>query len=184
VGYDTSIAVDALGDAHISYQDGTAFHLLYAHKKFGVWELLDVDDSFNNVGLYTSITLGPLAAPHISYQDGTAADLMYATGPMEVTAVGDPPHPRAGIELAISPNPCAVGSRIQFALAEPKRFRALEVYDVAGRLERRLAVDGAAIVAWDGTNSAGIAVSPGIHLVRPVRTDGGAGAASRIVLVH
>jgi flagellar hook assembly protein FlgD len=68
-----------------------------------------------------------------------------------------------------TPNPTSGRATFEFTLADAGRAR-LELYDVRGRLVRRL-VDGPLpagvhAAAWDGTNVAGVRVSPGIYFYR------------------
>ncbi len=67
------------------------------------------------------------------------------------------------------PNPFNPTTRIRFELAE-RTQTTLVVYDVAGRVVKRLAGGerprGVYSVTWDGTNDAGIRVSSGIYFYR------------------
>jgi immune inhibitor A len=72
--------------------------------------------------------------------------------------------------VSVKPNPTSAGAQIVFS--SPQRGAQVKVYDVAGRVVRALAVrageaDGGAFEAfWDGTNSQGSAMSPGVYFVR------------------
>jgi hypothetical protein len=68
-----------------------------------------------------------------------------------------------------APNPATGGSAIRFTLARAEKAR-LEVYDVRGRLVRRL-LDGVQPAgpheaAWDGTDGGGARVRPGVYFYR------------------
>jgi hypothetical protein len=60
----------------------------------------------------------------------------------------------------------------------------VEIFDVVGRLERRVPLDPTGLAIWDGRDEGGASVQPGVHLVRTVRRDGTLGAATRIVVVR
>ncbi|MFN0151762.1 MAG: FlgD immunoglobulin-like domain containing protein [bacterium] len=74
----TSLALDASGNPHVSYQDQTTDDLKYARKSGGVWTIETADGSANLVGAHTSLALDASGNPHVSYQDRTTEDLKYA----------------------------------------------------------------------------------------------------------
>jgi len=83
VGYDTSLALDASDNPHISYFDITHRDLKYTHfdgtclGQAQGWQIETVDSS-GEVGWYTSLALDANDHPHISYYDWTNEDLKYA----------------------------------------------------------------------------------------------------------
>lgn len=85
------------------------------------------------------------------------------------TGVGDPPTVASGLFLGARPNPFVRSASIDFSLPVAGRV-ALGVFDVAGRLVRRLAdgeyTAGPHTVAWDGKDDAGQRVFSGAYFVR------------------
>lgn len=77
VGQYTSLALDAVGNPHISYYDVTNQDLKYARWSGDSWQIQTVD-STGNVGWYTSLALDSNSRPHISYSDATNKTLKYA----------------------------------------------------------------------------------------------------------
>jgi hypothetical protein len=88
--------------------------------------------------------------------------------------------------VSVKPNPTSTGAQIVFS--SPRRGALVDVYDVAGRLVRPLAVkagdaDGGAFEAfWDGTNSHGAVMSPGVYFVRV--TSGERAQTARVTLTR
>ncbi len=87
--------------------------------------------------------------------------------------------------LAVRPNPFTSGTSLTFALQSPKQVE-LGVYDVSGRLVRRLtsgAQDaGTHVINWDGRDASGARVKTGVYFVRG--TIGGAATGSRLLVIH
>jgi len=76
-GSPTSIAVDAAGYAHISYNASPNGDLYYAYQDATGWHNEMVDNS-PTVCAYSSLALDSLGLPHISYCDNLSGDLRYA----------------------------------------------------------------------------------------------------------
>jgi hypothetical protein len=81
---------------------------------------------------------------------------------------GSAPAPAAGLSVRAEPNP----SRGQMAFtiqSDRDGTRSVEVFDLAGRLVRRLedprSTAGPSRLAWDGADESGARVRPGIYLV-------------------
>jgi len=91
-------------------------------------------------------------------------------GPAGVTAVAPPvAQTDVALALAASPIPFLDRARLTFALGAPLRVR-LEVFDVSGRLIRRLGdgpfAAGAHSIEWDGRDAGGSPVSAGVYFAR------------------
>ncbi len=77
VGYYTSLALDSLGQARISYYDAGNGALKYARETDAGWQIETVDHA-GNVGTYTSLALDSSGRPRISYRDEAQQRLKYA----------------------------------------------------------------------------------------------------------
>jgi hypothetical protein len=86
--------------------------------------------------------------------------------------------------MSLSPNPTARATRIQLGSSSAAGSRSVEIYDVGGRLKRHLEVDAGGLATWDGRDEAGLAVKPGVYLVRSIRKDGAAGTTKRLVVMR
>jgi len=68
------------------------------------------------------------------------------------------------------PNPCASSTRIAYTLAREAPFVRLLVYDVHGRMVRRLIqgeeTTGRHVASWDGTDQEGTPVPGGVYFYR------------------
>lgn len=76
-----------------------------------------------------------------------------------------------------SPNPFSNGTAIPFSIQGASVASRASVYDVSGRLVRRLRVPSGARVGeleWDGTSDDGTATAPGVYLVALECCDRGA----------
>jgi hypothetical protein len=95
------------------------------------------------------------------------------------------PGPAPRLSLAARPNPCRLGTTFVVA-SEREGEQRLQVYDVAGRAVRTLArgwfAAGPRRVAWDGTDSLGRRVPPGVYPV--VFTAAGREARARVTVVR
>jgi len=76
----TSIALDANGNPHISYlNDSGSGSLKYASFNSTAWNITTVDTNLGEAGGYTSLALDAQGNPHISYYDNTNSGLRYAS---------------------------------------------------------------------------------------------------------
>jgi len=82
VGAYSSLAINSLGSARISYFDDNADDLKYAYWQIGLpghWVTEKVDGDGAIVGRYTSLALGSDGRARISYYDSTNGRLKFAT---------------------------------------------------------------------------------------------------------
>lgn len=77
VGTDYAVAVDQMGNTHISYYDHTMKNLRYAVYNGARWQI-DLVDTTPYAGQHSSIVLDWAGAPHILYYDQANKLLKYA----------------------------------------------------------------------------------------------------------
>jgi hypothetical protein len=110
--------------------------------------------------------------------------LAVVTVPGGVTAVQSG-APFVAWTLGVHPNPTLGQSTVSFALAQRSQVE-IAVYDVAGRLVRRIASEpmeaGAHSLGWDGRDGQGHRVANGVYLLRA--RAGGRMAAGKIMVVR
>jgi spore coat protein CotH len=86
-------------------------------------------------------------------------------------------------ELQARPNPFT--SAVRLALGPQSQAGAIEIYDVGGRLLRRLAPPtGSGICTWDGRGEDGTPAPPGLYWARARAQDGHWAASRRVLLVR
>ena len=89
--------------------------------------------------------------------------------------------------LEVRNNPLIDGKvEIRFTLGEAERVD-VRIYDIAGRLIRRLADDrlpaGNQVVTWDGRDGHARALPPGLYYARVSYLDSGTQQATQIVIL-
>jgi hypothetical protein len=185
-----SVAVDAAGDAHVVWVDN----------RHGESEVYYLEDTGSGWGVPVRISRSPgasvLAAVaaagtgevSIVWTDSRSgiAGVYFAERSGDAGVKPRPPLPGAGIRMALPyPQPFTSVTHIEFALSERARM-ALEVFDVSGRLIRRLAcgeyAPGTHHVIWDGRSAEGKRVSPGVYFITCAGRPGA--ATTRVVLLR
>ena len=102
--------------------------------------------------------------------------------------VEDAPVAGRACLAAISPNPFALSTRIDYAIPSDAADEplSLSIYDASGRLVRTLAAEqslsGRHSVTWDGADQSGLQVARGVYLCR--LTVGNTTATQRVIVVH
>jgi hypothetical protein len=119
---------------------------------------------------YGTDDLGPLItqAPAEVTSDGDISADEYAWFPLSTTGSGDLGPTSISMSPA-RPNPFSGSTTVDLFLPRSSPV-SLEIYDVAGRRVRMLVSGslgpGRHTIIWDGINSAGVEVSPGIYFAR------------------
>jgi hypothetical protein len=121
--------------------------------------------------------------------DGVFAGSPFAPEQSTVTATGVPGGETAALPTKYrldpgAPNPASERTTIRFELPETTPV-SLDIFEVSGRLVRRLAggdalAAGRYAVSWDGRNQRGEPVASGVYLVRLVPGLSGAGDARAV----
>jgi hypothetical protein len=118
-----------------------------------------------------------IALPLVTSQ--TVADWAAGTTPTAVTPI---PERVGGAGLSAAPSITRSGTHLTFASPRPSAG-TLHVFDVAGRIARRLDfATGATTVDWDGRGSSGSLLPPGVYFVS--LPDAGNQFTARVVLVR
>jgi hypothetical protein len=99
--------------------------------------------------------------------------------------VPEPVESAAGYALQAAPNPFEESTVIRFG-PRSGTSGAVGVYDVRGRLVRRLPAPASAdrgVVRWDGRDASGIGVAPGVYFLR-MEGERGAAPTTRVVRLN
>jgi hypothetical protein len=153
----------------ISYYDATNGDLKYAQKR-GTWSAFAVDTS-GDVGGFTACAGGmaPGDTLGLAYFDYTNSDLLYASHLNPTTGVATLDRVRSHAHVAWLRDAAGGGGRIRYAVPAGGDVR-LGLYDASGRVvvtlihEPRGAEDGE--LGWDGRDTRGRVVSPGVYFLR------------------
>jgi hypothetical protein len=109
--------------------------------------------------------INPDLTSSIDLTDAVFRDIGWLPRLLDVPGGG----PAARVALANTPNPASGATDIQFTLAADERLE-LSIYDLTGRIVRSLAratfSAGPNTVHWNGLDSSGRPVAPGIYMAR------------------
>ncbi len=152
---------DLLSD-HVPFMDAGIPALLLADRDFRAYPAYHrSDDTYEKTD--------PVLALKIARAG--AAVIAQAAGPMG-PAVGVPEVPSSPARLQVAPNPARAAISVSGTDGSP-----VEVYDLAGRLVRRLPGRAAGVLRWDLTDASGRPVPPGSYWIRSGR------ATERVVIL-
>jgi hypothetical protein len=134
---------------------------------------------------HPTVTMDARKSLYIAWEDSRHSsdrDIYFCKAELDPTAAAPAmavdEYPHAG-ELVAKPNPFYARTVIMLGPAEAGQ--PLEIYDVCGRLLKRIAGPGRAR-EWDGYSDEGVRVAPGIYLAL-VRGPRG-GPAARLVMIR
>jgi hypothetical protein len=137
-----------------------------------------------DVSAFPNLLMEPIINPNLTNVDLTQYAFQDLGWTPHTTAVSPPAIPEA-IVASNWPNPFSARTAISYVLPRPMSV-ALDVYDLGGRLVKRLAssalASGAQTAVWDGTDATGRRMGPGVYLYR-LRA-GGQVESRRMVLVR
>lgn len=137
----------------------------------------NIDTEFTYVGRMAAISGHLAAGSTINSSPSEHRVRVYSPQCNVTTSVPVPRPDFRSLELSAKPNPFNPSVNVYFELTE-STTATLEVYDLQGRRIRRLSSGllqfGPQVVAWDGRDDAGRAVSSGAYIVR-VKTPSEAG---------
>lgn len=167
VGEFSSLALDANDDPRIAYFDRTNGDLKFASRDgFAAWQKQTVDGASDHVGQYAAIALDAQGDPHIAHYSVTDDRLEYA---FVETPTGIPAGALHAGSIRAYPNPARNGATFNYARSSLGTAYAIDVFDLRGRLVRRLPLASAAArgrIVWDAENAAGRQVAPGVYFLR------------------
>jgi hypothetical protein len=141
-----------------------------AHGVLGAVDCTAFGVSSPQVVGFSSSGAAPCVVPGTACYVPAPAEAIAARGQAaEVPALAAPALPVANAFLGVRPNPFGGRTELQFAVASPSRVR-FSIYDVTGRLVRRLADEdlaaGEHLRSWDGRGEDGVRAAGGVYFVR------------------
>jgi hypothetical protein len=139
--------------------------LMYAPNPFQSGSSVSHFDVSATPNLLMEPAINPDLTSSIDLTDPVFRDIGWLPRVLSVPGGG----PAARVALANQPNPASGATDIQFTLAADERIE-LSIYDLSGRAVRSLAKGtfnaGPNTVHWDGLDSNGRPVAPGIYMAR------------------
>jgi hypothetical protein len=131
---------------------------------------VDPTDTPSAGAMYSSVAANQSGEVFVAWEDGRDgyADIYLAAGAL--SAIEEVGKPQAIVEgLALSSNPSRGRTTVRFVLRQSGAIEA-RVFDLAGRQVRALTLDyigeGYHSLTWDGCNSQGKQVCPGVYFIR------------------
>ena len=154
-----------LNPTQISGLSANGHVLMYAPNPFQGGSSVSHFDVSATPNLLMEPAINPDLTSSIDLTDPVFRDLGWMPRLLSVPGGG----PTTRVALANKPNPAAGATDIQFSLTSDERIE-LSIYDISGRAVRSLAKGafsaGPNSVHWDGLDSNGRPVEPGIYMVR------------------
>lgn len=179
------VDADPMNNAYLVWTDSrngsSNPDIYYAERQGGLWqpEVSIVGagtDTTNSVQHFPGITHDSIGESFVTWSDdrlpasiGKNHEVFYKVGTGFVTAVGTPEKPAMARLLRNYPNPFNPLTTVAFTLDRDAQAK-LRVYDVRGRLVRRLLDSylsaGPRSVTWDGKDDSGRLVASGTYFLR------------------
>ncbi|MFC1799804.1 FlgD immunoglobulin-like domain containing protein, partial [Candidatus Eisenbacteria bacterium] len=186
-----SVVVDNSGSVHMIWvdrQDGNN-EIYYACKKGLSWGQQTRLTKAPNESIHPSLVIAPDGALHMvwrDYRDGNS-EVYYKMRDSDALAGIDRPVSRDELlsNLRVVPNPILISTQVQLDIGRKVEL-TLSIYDVAGRLVRRIepgVMDpGPRKIGWDGRGSTGDRVAPGIYFLE--MSTGTQAASTKVIVLR
>jgi hypothetical protein len=185
-----NIAVDCGGCVHVVWldcRDGGQCHIYYKRRETS-WTADTRLDTLGTGGSDPCIALDRSCNAHVAW-DGD--DLWYrrcqGEGCCEWSGVGDSKTgSQSPQDIRVVPNPFSRSADVMLQVVVPEPEANVSVYDIGGRLVRRLVAgdlaEGGTVITWDRRNDLGDVVCPGVYFIRSESS--GHICAAKIVVVE